>query len=63
MAPREHDPVMDKRAAQIATICECIDHCFAYAGWCEDFVPFLDPEDMVAASAGAREETSMLPRP
>jgi hypothetical protein len=39
---------MDDRSAQVATICECIDHCFAYAIWCEDFVKFLDPEDMVA---------------
>lgn len=39
---------MNDRSAQIATICECIDHCFAYAFWCEDFAKFLDPEDMVA---------------
>jgi hypothetical protein len=38
---------MEKRSAQIATICECIDHCFAYAMWCEDFAPYLDPEDMI----------------
>jgi hypothetical protein len=40
-------PVGD-RSAQIATICECIDHCFAYTIWRKDFVPFHDPEDMVA---------------
>jgi hypothetical protein len=39
---------MDKRSAQIATICECIDHCFAFSIWCEDFAPFLDPEDMMS---------------
>jgi hypothetical protein len=39
---------MDDRTAQIAMICECIDHCFAFAIWCEDFVKFIDPEDMVA---------------
>src|ERR1700675_2775296 len=38
---------MDKRSAQIATICECIDHCFPYAMWCEDFAPYLDPDDMI----------------
>jgi hypothetical protein len=39
---------VDTRSAQIATICECIDHCFAFAKWCEDFAPHLDPEDMKA---------------
>ena len=39
---------MESHSAQIATICECIDHCFAFAKWCEDFAPNLDPEDMVA---------------
>jgi hypothetical protein len=39
---------MDKQSAQIATICECIDHCFAFAVWCEDFAPYLDPEDMMS---------------
>jgi hypothetical protein len=39
---------MDTRSAQIATVCECIDHCFAFAKWCEDFAPHLDPEDMIA---------------
>jgi hypothetical protein len=38
---------MEKRSGQIATICGCIDHCFAFAMWCEDFAPYLDPEDMV----------------
>ncbi|MBK5956744.1 hypothetical protein CCR97_00690 [Rhodoplanes elegans] len=38
---------MDKRSAQIVTICECIDHCFAFAMWCEDFAPYLDPEEMI----------------
>lgn len=39
---------MDTRSAQIATICECIDHCFSFRTWCEDFSQFLDPEDMQA---------------
>jgi hypothetical protein len=39
---------MDDRSAQIVTICECIDHCFAFTSWCEDFATFLDPEDLVA---------------
>ena len=39
---------MDKRSAQIATICECIDHCFAFAIWCEDFAKHVDPEDMMS---------------
>jgi hypothetical protein len=38
---------MDKRSAQIATISECIDHCFAFSIWCKDFAPYLDPEDMI----------------
>lgn len=39
---------MEKRSAQIATVCECIDHCFAFAVWCDDFANFVDPEDMTA---------------
>jgi len=38
---------MDQRSAQIATICGCIDHCFTFAMWCEDFAQHVDPEDMV----------------
>lgn len=38
---------MEKHGAQIATICECIDHCFAYSMWCEDFARHVDPDDMV----------------
>jgi hypothetical protein len=38
---------MDERSAQIAMISECIDHCFAFGIWCEDFAKFLDPEDMI----------------
>lgn len=38
---------MDSHSARIATICGCVDHCFAYAMWCEDFAPYLDPEDMI----------------
>jgi hypothetical protein len=39
---------MDAQSAQIATICECIDHCFAFAMWCDDFAQHADPEDMIA---------------
>lgn len=38
---------MEKRSAQIATICECVDHCFSFAIWCEDFAQHVDQEDMV----------------
>jgi hypothetical protein len=38
---------MNERSAQIATISECIDHCFAFSIWCKDFAPYLDPEDMI----------------
>lgn len=49
---------MDKRSAQIATICECIDHCFAFTMWCEDFAKFLDEEDMVAGLGRGAELTA-----
>jgi len=39
---------MEKQAAQIATVCESIDHCFAFALWCDDFAKHVDPDDMVA---------------
>ncbi|MGJ4993732.1 hypothetical protein ACQR0Z_04890 [Bradyrhizobium sp. HKCCYLS3077] len=39
---------MDTRSGQIATICECIDHCFVFTIWCEDFAKFFDEEDIVA---------------
>ena len=38
---------MNERSAQIATISECIDHCFAFSIWCKDFAPHLDPDDMI----------------
>lgn len=38
---------MENRSAKIRAICGCIDHCFAYAMWCEDFAPYLDPDDMI----------------
>jgi hypothetical protein len=37
---------MDAKSAQIATICECIDHCFAFSLWCDDFAQHVDPDDM-----------------
>jgi hypothetical protein len=39
--------VMEDRSAQIATVCECIDHCFAFAIWFDDFARTIDPKDMV----------------
>jgi hypothetical protein len=39
---------MDKRSAQIATICECMDHCFAFSIWCADFASSIDPDDVMA---------------
>jgi hypothetical protein len=38
---------MNETSVKIARICECIDHCFAYAMWCEDFARHVDPDDMV----------------
>jgi hypothetical protein len=38
---------LSKRAAQIATVCECIDQCFAFDMWCYEFARFVDEEDMV----------------
>lgn len=38
---------MDERSAQIATVCESIDHCFAFAMWCDDFAKYVAPEDMI----------------
>lgn len=38
---------MKARSAQIAAACQCIDHCFGFAIWCEDFARHVDPEDMV----------------
>jgi hypothetical protein len=37
---------MDPKAAQVATVCECIDH-FAFAMWCDDFAQHVDPDDMM----------------
>lgn len=39
---------MDETSARIATICECIDHCFSFQIWCEDFARQIDPEDMMS---------------
>lgn len=49
---------MDERSAQIATICECIDHCFAFGMWCDDFAKYVDPEDMIAGLDRAFELVS-----
>jgi hypothetical protein len=49
---------MDAQSAQIATICECMDHCFAFAMWCDDFARHVEPEDMVAGVDRAFELVS-----
>lgn len=49
---------MEKQSAQIATIGECIDHCFAFSMWCKDFARHIDPEDMVAGLDRAFEIVS-----
>ena len=46
------------QAAQVATICECIDHCFAFTIWCDDFARYLDPEDMFDGQERAEEVVS-----
>lgn len=38
---------MKDRSAQIAAACQCIDHCFAFGVWCEDFARHVEPEDMI----------------
>jgi hypothetical protein len=42
-----NDQKMNERSAQVKTICECIDHCFASAMWSEDFARHVDIEDMI----------------
>lgn len=32
---------MPSITSKIATICECIDHCFAFTLWCEDFAKVI----------------------
>ena len=39
---------ISSRTAQIGTVCECIDHCFSFSLWCEDFARRVDPEDMTS---------------
>lgn len=45
-------------ADKIATVCECIDHCFAFAIWCDDFARSVDSEDMVMGLARGHELVS-----
>lgn len=49
---------MNQETAKIATICECIDHCFAYSMWCEDFAQHVDADDMVGGLQRAFEVIS-----
>jgi hypothetical protein len=45
-SPRR-SPAIAKQSAQISTVCGCIDHCFAFAMWCNGFARHVDPEDMM----------------
>jgi len=49
---------MANQSAQIATICECIDHCFAFTMWCDDFARYIDPEDRFHGQERAEEVVS-----
>lgn len=49
---------MSAHSAKIATVCECIDHCFAYAMWCADFAVYVEGEDMKAGLDRAFEIVS-----
>jgi len=49
---------MTDQSAQVATICECIDHCFAFTMWCDDFAQHVDSEDMIAGLDRALELVS-----
>lgn len=49
---------MDNRSGEIATVSECIDHCFAFRFWCEDFAQHVDPEDMMCGLDRAFEIVS-----
>jgi hypothetical protein len=49
---------VDQKSAQVATICECLDHCFAFSMWCEDFARHVDPDDMVMGLHRAFEVVS-----
>jgi hypothetical protein len=49
---------MNKRSAEIAAISELIDKCFSVSIWCEEFVPYLHPEDMIWGSVRAAELVS-----
>lgn len=49
---------MNERSVQIATVCECIDHCFAFAMWCDDFARYVDLDDMVGGLDRAFELVS-----
>jgi hypothetical protein len=51
-------PTMANQSAQISTVCQCIDHCFAYAMWCDDFAQHVDPDDMMAGLDRAFELVS-----
>lgn len=53
---------MDDQSAQIATICECIDHCFAYEIWCDDFANAVDPDDMILGLGRAVDVVSNATR-
>lgn len=49
---------MANQYAQIAAVCECIDLCFAFTMWCDDFARYIDPEDMFHGQERAEEVIS-----
>jgi hypothetical protein len=49
---------MSELTGRIWTICGCIDHCFAFAMWCDDFAQYVDPDDLMAGLDRAFELVS-----
>jgi hypothetical protein len=44
---RSSNGKLSKKAAQILTVTQCIDHCFSFEMWCSDFAKHVDPDDRV----------------
>jgi hypothetical protein len=44
---KKPDGKLSKKAAQIFTVSQCIDHCFSFDMWCSDFAKNVDPDDMM----------------
>lgn len=49
---------MTEFSSRVWTICGCVDHCFAFALWCDDFAQHVDPEDMTMGLDRAVEVVS-----